>query len=95
MSALDRRRAFRETLAKKERRKLEGRREDRSIWSWMGLFGLVGWSVALPALACTALGAWLDRAWPAPFSWTLSGLGVGVVLGCLLAWRWVREESGS
>jgi ATP synthase protein I len=54
--------------------------------------GLVGWSVAVPTLAGTALGLWLDRSHPGGHSWTLALLVAGLVLGCFSAWRWVDRE---
>jgi ATP synthase protein I len=59
----------------------------------MGMFGLVGWSVAIPTLLGVALGWWLDDVWPQDFSWTLTFLIVGLGVGCLNAWFWVRQES--
>jgi len=76
------------------RRKLAARRSDRrSAWFGLGMFGLVGWSVTIPAVAGVALGLWLDSRWPGPVSWTLSCLVIGLVLGCLNAWYWIKQES--
>lgn len=75
-------------------RKQRGRAESRrSAWFGLGMFGLVGWSVAIPALIGIAIGLWLDRRWPSQASWTLTFLIIGVALGCLNAWYWVRQES--
>ena len=68
-------------------------RPRRGVWFGLGMFGLVGWAVAVPTLLGVALGAWLDRAWPAGFSWTLALMLAGVVLGCFNAWFWVQRES--
>jgi ATP synthase protein I len=77
----------------KEARKLKARRERyRGVWFGLGMFGVVGWSVALPVLAMLALGIWIDSRWPSRFSWTLMLLFVGIVLGCLNAWRWISRE---
>lgn len=65
----------------------------REIWFGLGMFGLVGWSVAAPAVLGVALGAWLDRAFPSDFSWTLALMLAGVTVGCWNAWRWVSRES--
>jgi len=83
-----------ETIGRKAARKLKARGEGRrGLWFGLGMFGLVGWSVAIPTLAGIALGAWLDGRVDGRVSWTLTFLFVGVVIGCLNAWRWVRRES--
>ncbi len=78
----------------KASRKLRARSErDVGIWLSLSLFGLVGWSVALPTLAATALGIWLDKKWPhGQLSWTLTMLAAGVVLGCANAWSALNKE---
>lgn len=83
-----------DAVEEKAARKLKARQTGRrSIWFGLGMFGLIGWSVALPTLAGVALGLWIDRHWPSRISWTLTLLFVGVVLGCLNAWRWIKRES--
>jgi ATP synthase protein I len=94
----ERRRKIIEDLEKqvgaKESRKMKGRREkDRSIWFGLGMFGLIGWSVAIPTLIGVAVGMWIDTTWPSRFSWTLMLLFIGVILGCVNAWYWVKRES--
>jgi len=85
---------FAKKVAVKETRKVKAQREkDRSIWFGLGMFGLVGWSVAIPTFIGVALGVWIDATWPSRFSWTLMLLFVGVILGCLNAWYWVKRES--
>lgn len=77
----------------KEQRKLRARKEDRGVWFGLGMFGLVGWAVAVPTIIGVGLGVWLDRKWESTISWTLTGLFVGVAVGCLSAWYWVKRES--
>lgn len=90
----DSRRRLASEVSSRERRKLKSRREgDRSIWFGLGMFGLVGWSVALPSLLGIALGAWLDSNWPSRISWKLTLLFAGVVLGFANAWRWMQQEN--
>lgn len=85
---------FREDVARKAERHRRARREEhRSIWFSLGLFGIIGWSVALPSLGGIALGIWLDGRFPGRISWTLTLLFAGVVAGCLNAWYWVKQES--
>lgn len=83
-----------ERIGRKAERKLKARREPtRGLWFGLGMFGLVGWSVAIPTVAGIALGIWLDAVFGDRVSWTLTFLFVGIVLGCLNAWWWVQRES--
>jgi ATP synthase protein I len=85
---------FTQTVDRQARRKLKARQDkSRNVWFGLGLFGLIGWSIMIPTLAGVALGLWLDKQWPGQMSWTLTMLFVGVVLGCVNAWRWIGEES--
>lgn len=83
-----------EIVGRKQRRRLAARRRpERNIWFGLGMFGLVGWSIAVPTLIGVAVGAWIDHRWPSRYSWTLMLLLLGVALGCLNAWQWVHRES--
>src|SRR5271154_7273385 len=74
-------------------RKLKAQRgAKRSIWFGLGMSGLVGWSVTVPTLIGVALGIWVDKHYPSPFSWTLMLLLLGLIVGCLNAWHWVASE---
>jgi ATP synthase protein I len=84
---------LRRLLAAKQARKLHAMKQrDRNAWFGLGMFGLVGWSVAIPAVALTALGVWIDARHAGPYSWTLMLLVIGVALGCANAWFWVSRE---
>ncbi len=83
-----------EQIGRRAGRKLRARKEDRrSAWFGLGMFGLVGWSVAVPTLLGIAAGVWLDRRWPGQVSWTLTFLIIGMALGCINAWYWIKQES--
>ena len=83
-----------DVVGRKAERKLLARREQRrGVWFGLGMFGLVGWAVALPAVMGVALGLWLDARFPSRISWTLSLLLLGALLGSLNAWYWVKRES--
>lgn len=85
---------FTQTVDRQAKRKLKARQDkSRNVWFGLGLFGLIGWSIMMPTLAGIALGLWLDKQWPGQMSWTLTMLFVGVVLGCVNAWRWIGKES--
>ncbi len=84
---------FSRQASRKEARKLKARgRKQEGVWFGLGMIGLIGWSVALPALAGALLGAWIDRTWPSRYSWTLMLLLGGIILGSLNAWYWVGQE---
>jgi len=85
---------FAEEVGKKERRKIRSmqQRDRRSVWFGLGMFGIVGWSVAIPTIIGIVIGIWIDTRWPSRFSWTLMLLFVGVILGCFNAWYWVSKE---
>ena len=83
---------FRETVGRKAERKRRARGERDQVWFWLGMFGLVGWAVAVPTLAGVFLGRWLDDRFEGPASWTITLLLVGVALGCLNAWYWIRQQ---
>lgn len=83
-----------ERVERKTRRKLIARRKkQRSIWFGLGMFGLVGWSIVTPTLIGIMIGLWIDQTWPSRISWTLTLLFVGVALGCMQAWQWIKRES--
>ena len=84
---------FIKEVGAKEARKIKARREERRhLWYGLGMFGLVGWSVSIPTLIGIAIGVWIDTKWPSPYSWTLMFLFIGLILGCLNAWFWVKRE---
>jgi ATP synthase protein I len=84
---------FAQHIGTEARRKLRAqRRKDKSIWFGLGMLGLIGWSVSVPSLLGIALGLWIDSRYPSRYSWTLMLLLVGLLLGCLNAWRWMEKE---
>lgn len=59
----------------------------------IGVFGMIGWAVSVPTVAGTFLGLWLDRVASQGFSWTIALIVAGVVLGAVIAWRWIDRET--
>ena len=75
-------------------RKLKARSEGRKdLWFGLGMFGLVGWSIVVPTLLGVMLGVWLDERFAGEISWTLTLLFLGLILGCITAWYWIKGES--
>jgi len=83
---------FAERVARTARRRIASRRAGRSVLSWLGAFGVIGWSVAIPTLIGVAIGIWLDERFPGDPSWTLTLMIVGLASGLLIAWGWIRRE---
>ena len=80
-------------VAKREKRKVRSRRRgDGSVWFGLGMFGMVGWAVAIPTVIATFVGIWIDIRWPSRYSWTLMLLVLGLGSGCFNAWYWVQKE---
>lgn len=81
-------------IAAQETRKLKARgRPAQNAWFGFRMFGIVGWSVAVPTLIGAMSGHWFDEKYPGKHSWTLTLLIIGLCLGCLNAWRWVAREN--
>jgi ATP synthase protein I len=88
--------SFATQVGAKAGRKQRAQREgDRGVWFGLGMSGLIGWSVAIPTLAGAILGIWLDQRHPQRFSWTLTLLLAGLLLGCFNAWHWVAQQNKS
>jgi len=84
---------FSKEVSRKESRKLKAQTENSgSVWFGFGMFGMIGWSVAVPTVLGVALGIWLDKTYPVSFSWTLTFLFLGLVVGSVVAWSWVAKE---
>ena len=83
---------FAEQMARKEALRLRGlRHKGETVWFGLGMFGIVGWAVAIPSLVGVALGLWIDRTWPSQYSWALMFLIAGVIVGCINATYWVKK----
>jgi ATP synthase protein I len=84
---------FGQQVKEKANRKLKALSENkRSVWFGLGMFGIIGWTVAVPTLLGAALGIWIDKKYPESFSWTLTLLILGLFTGCLIAWHWITKE---
>lgn len=84
-----------DAVARKGARRARARRERRhGLGFGLGLFGLIGWSVAAPTILGIALGVWIDARTQGTYSWTLMLMLAGLVAGCLNAWYWLRKEGG-
>ncbi len=84
---------FSQEVNVREKRKLRARdKKTDGVWFGLGLFGVVGWAVAVPTVLGIFLGVWIDLKWPATYSWTLMLLMIGLIVGCLNAWFWINRQ---
>jgi ATP synthase protein I len=80
----------------RERRKLRARKKKTDeVWFGLGMFGMVGWSVAIPTVLGIFMGVWIDLTWTSRYSWTLMLLVVGLAIGCANAWFWINRQRRS
>ena len=89
-------RTFSTAVDIREKRKIraEKKKQDQ-FWFGLGMFGLVGWSIAVPTVIGIFMGLWIDIKHPGQYSWTLMLLMIGLVLGCVNAWIWISRERNS
>jgi ATP synthase protein I len=85
--------SFSDEIDNKERRKIKSLKEKKNnVWFGLGMMGVVGWSVAVPSLLGAMIGVWLDKRYPQSFSWVLSLLICGLIVGVIIAWYWIDKE---
>lgn len=83
----------RSVIDRKAQRRIHNQRSTgNAVWYGLGTMGVVGWSVAMPAVLGILVGLWLDDNVDVSFSWVLTGLITGVVIGCWTAWHWISSE---
>lgn len=74
------------------RRILKARREQNTLLGQTVYLGTVGFMIALPLVGGAYLGNWLDQKLPGySFSWTISLIFAGLVLGVVNVYFFLRE----
>ncbi|MEA2083595.1 MAG: AtpZ/AtpI family protein [Thermodesulfobacteriota bacterium] len=87
---------FSNDVRDREARKLHARKHCiREVWFGLGMFGIIGWAIAIPTILGGFIGIWLDLNRKGRFSWALMLLLIGLALGCWNAWYWVQRERRS
>lgn len=74
-------------------KKIKAEAEKDDIMFGLGVFGIIGWSISIPMLLGIFLGIYLDKSFQMNFSWTLTLLFAGIIVGCLNAWHWIKQKS--
>lgn len=82
-----------EKIEKDCTKKIKSQEEGSQIMFGLGLFGIVGWSITIPTVLGVALGVFLDKKFTQSFSWTITLLFAGIILGSFNAWRWIKEKT--
>jgi ATP synthase protein I len=83
-----------EQIEKDSKKKIKAEEEGSQIMFGLGLFGIIGWSISVPTVLGIFLGVFLDKRFTQSFSWTLTLLFAGVVMGSFNAWHWIKEKTG-
>lgn len=86
------RKTFSKKVSDREKRKIKAGTQDKKVWFGLGMFGIVGWSIAVPSVAGAFLGIWMDSRYGGTCSWTLMLFMAGLCLGCSNAWYWIQKE---
>jgi len=79
-------------------RKLNVRRHDwlregePSMAQYVGQIGVLGWIIVAPTLIGLFIGRWLDRWFGTGIFWSAPLLGVGLIIGCWSAWKWMHRQ---
>lgn len=77
---------------KQAKKKMKMEKNGKEILFGFGAFGIVGWSISLPVVLGVLAGLYLDDHVPQTFSWTLTLLFAGLIIGCLNAWYWIKKN---
>jgi ATP synthase protein I len=80
-------------IARRAARKLKAQRGGAHSATGFGMFGVIGWSVAVPTVLGAWLGVWWDKHHQGSRSWTLALLVAGLAIGCANAWYWVAQQT--
>ncbi len=91
-SQKDRSELFKSTVKKKIARHHKGKKKRNQLLFSMGMFGLVGWTVAIYTIIGVLVGTWLDKHIVSDVSWTLTMIILGLIAGIVSAWIWISRE---
>lgn len=82
----------RQVEAKKARARRAREEGDRTMKAGWGAFGVVGWSIVVPALIGVVAGMWIDSRIGGGIRYTLSFLTLGIVMGMVNVWNWMNKQ---
>ncbi len=78
--------------AERERRREWQREGEPSMAQYVGQIGVLGWIIVAPTLIGLFTGRWLDRTFGTGIFWSAPLLGIGLIIGCWSAWKWMHKQ---
>jgi len=80
-------------VRKESKRQRDWRREGKpSMARYVGQIGVLGWIIVLPTLVGLFVGRWLDQRFATGIFFSAPLLGLGVIIGCWSAWKWMHKQ---
>lgn len=76
----------------RERQRNWLREGEPSMAQYVGQIGILGWIIVAPTLIGLFIGRWLDQTFGTGIFWSAPMLGVGLIIGCWSAWKWMHKQ---
>jgi ATP synthase protein I len=76
----------------RERQREWMREGEPSMAQYVGQIGVLGWIIVAPTLIGLFIGRWLDHRFDTGIFWSAPLLGIGLILGCWSAWKWMQKQ---
>lgn len=85
---------FAEHIEKSANKLLKGKGHKGNFWQWASMLGMGGWLFAIPVVAGTYFGRYLDRNHASETSWTITFMVLGIAAGIFNIWEFLikRED---
>ena len=76
----------------RERQRKWRREGELSMAQYVGQIGVLGWIIVAPTLIGLFIGRWLDHRLGTGIFWSAPLMGIGVIIGCWSAWKWMHRQ---
>jgi ATP synthase protein I len=76
----------------REREREWQREGEPSMARYVGQIGVLGWIIVAPTLIGLFIGRWLDQSFDTGIFWSAPLMGIGLILGCWSAWKWMHKQ---
>jgi ATP synthase protein I len=76
----------------RERQREWMREGEPSMAQYVGRIGVLGWIIVAPTLIGLFIGRWLDQRFGTGIFWSAPLMGIGVIIGCWSAWKWMHKQ---